>query len=233
MRKLAEGKASVFGEPEWLQVPWINSKKDQQQIVCDFGFRLSDLLDRKDKTMVKIKPRPSEIADQANDLANLFLALRIDHQGCCCFQAPLSRKYGLYVNDETRQSGSDLLKPTPVLCIMIIGMQLACCTALDAIQDLMRCQSLSVSLSQHHRLTALEDQEMRKGLALMILHISTVSLEQSLDPGSLVRISWALGYAKQHLYPLDTAITQCTELMERLERDAMPRAAAKLQGKRQ
>ena len=236
MRKLAEAKDSIFGEPEWLEVPWIGLEKDPQQIVCDFGLRLSNLLARKDKILVESGQECSmSLSYLTNDLFVLFEDLRAVHRGCSCFHFLLFKENETSKHKDFKQSSLDFSRgfdTALISCIMIMGMQLACCLASDVLHNSVRHSSDNRNFDTHCRLSELEDQPKRRNLALMILHLSEICAKQSLDPGSLVRISWAIGYTKQQLDPLEAAFTQCEELLEKLETKAMPVAAARLQGKK-
>ena len=234
IRKLVERKSSVFGEQEWLEAPWIDAEKDQQQSICDFGLRLSNLLARNNAIEEQENLSISVVGEQIGDLAVLFQALDMRHRCCPCFQLSSPTAQGTNENQRVEQLFTVLTRDRSnqlVLCIMNMGMQLACCDAFDALRKSVKHRLDPDGLVERLEIANLRDQGMRRNVALTILDAAALRMQENLHPGAIVRISWALEFAKKQLGIHEAAFTHCEELHRRLIVTEMPVATARLQGR--
>ena len=150
LKALMLRKASLFGQPDWIQMPWEDRSKSTEQEVYDHGFQLAALLDRADKLVEvpdKSLSETIDILEESNSLEERFELLFIT-----AFRPSLQR--------ETFKSQPDVEPDEAEISQMMIVVNLwACQLLLGFVADALRKRVLDgLDLGQ------IVDQDHAKGL---------------------------------------------------------------------
>ena len=223
-RGLIERKASVFGQEEWLSLPWAGIEKTTQQKLCDLGLRLSILTERTDVLTATATPAESDVKTLLTDISQLEQEIRAGIEISTTYS---ENEVMVYHPKATRLTTLHEWcdKSYSARCAFNNGLLLACGDLTDSLGILSEhwCHELPGVYSGSDE--ALCDPT-RMETAKSILHDAEDCLSECLGPGIIIRVSWALQVASSHFAINGPDLAYSQYLLESLRSQKLRSAAA-------
>jgi hypothetical protein len=215
MRRLMDRESSLLASQEWLDVAEVLSKSDAEHQICDFGLRLSVLVQTCDTVLQKQNKSMAQVKKLLNNIGELFQSLDRWHRLCTCFQLqPTAGPRALHAKRCMQSSFSPNIEAEKqhIRCILLTAMQLLCCMLVGALMTWPGLTQVGSEIEiEPFSTMAFHSRHRFVG---DIIRLSKVFVAEDATIGNLSCVVWALNLVHQGCTSPETDTENCDALLQ-------------------
>lgn len=227
---LVQRTASIFGEQEWQEIPWVGTNKGVEQVIFDYGLRLGRLLERADTLSKKGDRYLSDVTALSDELVETFNGIQNLSDRYSSPGVDSSRMVS--AKDHNSQQATPAAGPTGLhLRVVALGIQLMACATgyavtLKATGPVTAAPESSIINPINPQLFDIQVckewfDNKRIALALEIYKTSIKYLSNGNAVMGASRVIFPLRLAFEHLEISSDEYIECRALLQKLEGKGM------------